>query len=102
MSENKPSLGEGTVRGIDLVQKLAGIERTVENLGYLTARLMKFGLGADVSMFNMGWDEKVEKVVSDVHGVGLLLKIEELALTEGWNNCMRNGALRALKLVRDV
>lgn len=75
--------------------KLGDVELAVENLSYLTSKLMKFGLDADISMFHMGWDEKVEKTVSDFHDVSFLLELEKTAIEEDWNDCMRNGAMKA-------
>ncbi|GAG54188.1 unnamed protein product [marine sediment metagenome] len=81
--------------------KLGVVELAVENLNHLTSKLMKFGLDADVSMFGMNWDEKVEKTASDLHDFSILYKLESMAIREGWNDCMRNGAVRALRLVRE-
>lgn len=74
--------------------KLGDVELAVEKLSYLTSKLMKFGLDADISMLHMGWDEKVEKTVSDFHDVSFLLELEKTAIEEDWNDCMRTGAMK--------
>lgn len=97
LTQNITSLREGTDSAY---AKLGDVELAVKNLNYLTSKLMKFGLDADVSMFNMGWDEKVEKTASEIHGVSFLLELEKTAIEERWNDCMRSGAMKAYTLFK--
>ena len=99
LTEKVPSPREGLDRGTGQprtieMAKLGDVELAVEKLNYLTSKLMKFGLDADISMLHMGWDEKVEKTVSDFHDVSFLLELEKTAIEEDWNDCMRTGAMK--------
>jgi len=88
-------------RGTGLSQKLGDVELAVQNLEYLTSKLVKYGLKADISTFKMNWGEKLEKASSDLRDFSALFELEKTAADEDWSDSMREGAVRAIRLMRE-